>query len=203
MPARFEQIGSLVRKGVLLFSGLIPIPAASLVAALGAAVVSKTLEIHDRRISEALSQELSLAHVAYVEPDDAELLRFYSHNPLYPNLASQFKDEIERNDLITLRRAYKWLYSALILKREIPALLFHQDIESGNYRKLAAEYEELAQGFDRIQGMVKIAEPIDHFGADLWEVVNAAYEAAREELKDKDSSFAFDVVDYIREVATT
>src|SRR5436305_1047412 len=107
----FENIGVLVRQGILLFAHVAPIPAPSLVAAIGAAAITKILEVREERISEALSLELSLSHISYLEPDDAELINFYSDNPIYAGLAQDFAPELQRNDNAALRRWYPYLYA--------------------------------------------------------------------------------------------
>jgi hypothetical protein len=44
MPSREERIGSLLQQGILFFARIIPFPASSLVAAIGAAVLTKILQ---------------------------------------------------------------------------------------------------------------------------------------------------------------
>jgi len=202
MPARHEKIGELVQRGVLLFSSIIPIPASGLIAAVGAAVISKILEIHERRVTEILSSELSLAHVPYLEPKDGALLEFYRNNPIYPELARAFATEIKTEDLRQLRRLYPFLYNALILKRKIPNLLFHEEIEQKRYRELAEKYEQLSQGYRGIEGKAELEKKINRFAGELLEVILEVYDAAKGQLKTKDNRFAFDLIDYIREAAS-
>ena len=95
MPTKHEQVGDLVRRGVVLFSNIVPFPASGLIAAIGAAVISKILDIHQRRVSEILGAELRLDHISYVEPDEDALIHFYNQNPVYPELSVQFKEEID------------------------------------------------------------------------------------------------------------
>lgn len=196
-----ERIGSLVRRGILLFAGYAPFPCSSLIAAVAAAVLTKTLDVADRRVSEALSRELELQHIPYVEPGHAQLLDFYARNPVYPDLAAEFRLEITARDLRSLSDWYPYLYSALILKRSIPALLFHKEIEEHRYRQLAVRYKELSQGYAAIGGKPEVEEEINHFAGELMEVLNEAYGAAREELINKDNREVFDLIDYIKEVA--
>ncbi len=202
MPARYEKIGALVQRGVLLFSGIVPIPAPALIGAVGAAVISKILEIRERRVTEILSSELALAHVAYLEPKDEALLDFYRKNPVYPNLAHAFATEISAQDLSELRRLYPFLYNVLILKRKIPNLLFHEEIEQKRYRELAEKYEELSRGYRGMEGNAELGRKINHFAGQLLEVILEAYDAAKGQLKTKDNRFAFDLIDFIREAAT-
>ena len=202
MPARHEKIGELVQRGVLLFSSIIPIPASALIGAVGAAVISKILEIHERRVTEIVSSELSLAHVPYLEPKDGALLEFYRNNPIYPELARAFATEIKTEDLRQLRRLYPFLYNALILKRKIPNLLFHEEIEQKRYRELAEKYEQLSQGYRGIEGKAELEKKINRFAGELLEVILEVYDAAKGQLKTKDNRFAFDLIDYIREAAS-
>ena len=201
MPEDYEKVGSLVKRGILLFSGLSPIPAASLISAVAAALISKALMVYRQRLTEALSEELSLTHISYAEPDDDDLLAFYSRNPAYPELALSFQNEIQNEDYATLRRHHPYLYAALILKREIPELLFHQEIKKGEFRKLAEEYETLSHGFATIQGTVELKNQINRFAGELLQVIDGVYDAVKDEMKTKDNQLAFDLIDYVREVA--
>lgn len=200
--SRYEKIGPIVQQGILLFSQVVPFPAAPLIAAIAAAILSKGLELKERRVSEILSSELQLQHVAYIEPDDAELLRFFISNPLFPELAGQFASEIENGDIGRLRAWYPYLYSVLILKRQIPAILFHEALEQRNYRTVAEEYERLSVGFKAIEGDVDLHLRINRFAAELLEVLNEVYEAVKEETENERNRLAFEIIDYIREVAT-
>jgi len=201
MPEDYEKVGSLVKRGILLFSGLSPIPAASLISAVAAALISKALMVYRQRLTEALSEELSLTHISYAEPDDDDLLAFYSRNPAYPELALSFQNEIQNEDYATLRRHHPYLYAALILKREIPELLFHQEIKKGEFRKLAEEYETLSHGFAKIQGTVELKNQINRFAGELLQVIDGVYDAVKDEMKTKDNQLGFDLIDYVREVA--
>lgn len=203
MPAGKEKIGDLIQRGVLLFSQFVAFPASALVAAVGAAVVSKLVEIHHRRVTEVLSEQIGLKHISYLEPDPNTLLKFYKANQLYPGLSEQFEPELHNNDLDNLRRWYPYLYGALILKRQVPALLFHKEIEDGKYRELAENYEVLSHGYEVIQGDPEKQNQVNHFASELWEVIQEIYDAAKDELKGKENAFAFDLIDYIREVATS
>jgi hypothetical protein len=201
MPEK-EKIGELVRRGVLLFAQAVPFPSSTLVAAIGAAVVSKIVDLRRKRISEILSSELTLNHISYVEPHKKALLDFYGRNPLYPELAGEFAPEIKAQDIGRLRAVYPYLYSALVLKRKVPVIFFHQEMEHKKYREMAEKYERIAEGFEGIQGDAKLRDQINHFGGELLQVINEAYEAAKGELKTKDREFAFDIIDYIREVVS-
>ena len=195
-----QKIGDLVRKGILLFSGA-ALPAPALVAAVSAAVITKVLDIHQRRVSEILSTELTLPHVSRVEPDDEQVALFFARNPVFPELEQEFDPEIRGKNIRRLRELYPLLYNALILQKQIPALLYHSEIESKQYRKMAFQYEELVHGYKSIQASADAGSRISHFAADLYEVLSGAYAAARDELKDKKNRFAFDTIVYILEIA--
>jgi hypothetical protein len=197
-----EKIGSIVQRGILLFSQVVPIPSASLIAAIAAAIFSKSLELKEKHVSEVLSYELQLQHVAYIEPDDEELLRFFEKNPLFPGLSSEFETEIESGDIGRLRAWYPYLYAVLILKRQIPTILFHDALQKGNYRKLAEEYERLSAGFKAIEGDVELHRKMNQFALELLEVLNEVYEAVKAETENERNQLAFEIIDYIREVAT-
>ncbi len=190
-----------MQRGVLLFSSIIPIPASALIGAVGAAVISKILEIRKRRVIEILSSELGLAHVPYLEPKDESLLDFYRKNPLYPELAHAFATEIGAEDLRPLRRLYPFLYNALILKRKIPNLLFHEEIEQKRYRELAEKYEQLSLGYRGIEGNAELERKINRFAGELLELILEVYDAAKGQFKTKGNRFAFDLIDFIREAA--
>src|SRR5262249_23741656 len=165
-------IGEVVRRGVLLLARVAPIPSAPLVSAIGAAVISKIIDLHQRRVSEILSIELSLGHVSAIEPDSEALLAFFAENPVYPELASQFHNEIRAGDFDHLRSLYPYVYGILILKRRLPALLFHAELEQKQYRQAAEEYAALSKGYYSIQGDSEVENLINHVGSDLFEVIN-------------------------------
>jgi len=202
MPDKIDRIGEVVRHGVLLLARVAPIPSPALVSAIGAAVISKIIDLHQRRVSEILSIELSLGHVSAIEPDSEALLAFFAENPIYPELAAQFHNEIRAGDFDYLRSFYPYIYGILILKRRLPALLFHAELEQKQYRKAAEKYAVLSKGYDSIQGDSEVENLINHVGSDLFEVINEAYEAVKDELRNKENQFVFEVIDYIREVAT-
>lgn len=201
MATQSEKIGSVVQKGILLLSKYLPLPAPAIVAAVSAAAITKILDLREAKITEILSIELNLSHISYVNPDNSELLAFYSRNPIFPELASEFQKEIQSKDFRTLRRFYPLLYGALILKRQVPTLLFHQEIESKQYRNLAMKYEELSKGFSQIDGHADAQNSIDELARDFIEVLSEMFIAAKKELKGKDNQLIFDVIDYVREVA--
>jgi hypothetical protein len=198
-----DRVASLIKRGVLLFSEIVPFPASYLVAAIGAATISKIIEIHHRRVSEILSSELTLRHIPYVEPSDSALVAFYKNNPIYPALATQFEKEIRANNTSALRRWYPFLYNALVLKRQVPALLFHRELQQHHYRDLAELYSNLSFGYEGIEGDTKIEGEINHFASELLEVIGAVYDSAHDELRNKENHLAFDLIDYIREVSAS
>ena len=171
MPEK-EKIGEIVRRGVLLFAKAVPFPSSTLVAAIGAAVISKIVDLRKKRISEILSTELTLNHISYVEPHKKALLDFYGRNPLYPELSSEFSPELKAPDLLRLRAMYPYLYSALVLKRKVPVLFFHKEIEQKKYREIVEKYEKISRGFEGIQGDAKLKNQINHFGGELLQVIN-------------------------------
>jgi hypothetical protein len=204
MPSSTNQrIGELVRRGVLLFAGSVPVPGSTFIAAIAAAALSKTMDLRDSRVSEVLGRQLELPHVPYVEPDDEQLLAFYRSNPLHPRLAGSFREEIASRDCRTLREFYPWLYGALVLKRDLPAILFHSELEAGEYRQLAVKYRDLAAGYEGILGKANVDEEVDRFAGDLLQVLNEIYAAGRAELLNKQNREAFDLIDFIKEVALT
>ncbi len=198
-----KNVGEVVRQGLLLFSQGIPIPAVNLVAAIAAAVVSKSLDVHQKRVSEALSQELALQHISYLEPDDSDLMSFYSKNPIYPGLAKEFAKEIKAKDWKQLRKLYPYLYSALILKREIPELLFHDEMEKGEFKKMAVQYEQLGKGFAAIEGKPQLRRKVNRFAGQLLEVLEEAYGALKKEWPRKKSTRALEIIDLVREIAAS
>ncbi len=200
MPSRNERIGSLLQQGVLLFSRIIPFPASTLVAAIGAAVLTKILEQHENRVSEVLSIDLSAGHIPYVNPNDEELLAFYENNFLFPELKTEFDSEINSKNMERLRQLFPFLYLALVLQRQLPSLLFHQEIEQKQYRDLAIQYEQLSRGYTTIEGSTEIKSNINHFASELLEVLTAAYEAIKKEKKGKENEIIFDLMDSILEI---
>jgi hypothetical protein len=201
MATAKRGIAEIIQKGVLLFSEIVPFPASSLVAAVSAAAIAKMVGLHKEHVSEILSTELFPEHFSYVEPDEEALFRFYRDNQLFPDLATEFTEEIAAHDSQKLRRIYPFLYNALILKKQVPTLLFHKQIEQRQYRSLAANYEALAHGYAEIKGDVKIERQINHFATDLLKVLNDIYAASEDELRTPGNHLIFDVIDYIREFA--
>jgi hypothetical protein len=200
MPSRNERIGAIVQQGILTFSRFVPIPAATLVSAIAAAVITKILDQHEQRVSEVLSTELSASHISYVNPDDSELLAFYEKNFLYPELKSEFQPEIESGNITRLRELYPYIYSALILQRQVPALLFNQEIKEKKYRELALLYEELSRGYTAIEGNAELQTNINRFAGELLVVLDAAYEAFRKEKKNNKDEAIYEIIDLVREI---
>lgn len=201
MASGNEKIGELVRRGILLFSSVISFPASALVAAVSAAVITKILGIHQRRVTEILSIELTLPHISRVEPDDEQVALFFARNPAYPEFEQQFDPEIRKKDLRRLRELYPLVHNALILKKQIPALLYHVEIENKWYRSMALKYEALVHGYSGVAGNPAVGEKIDHFAGDLFEVLAEIYKASEDEFKTKKNKFAFDMIDSILELA--
>jgi hypothetical protein len=200
MPSREERIGSLLHQGILFFARIIPFPASSLVAAIGAAVLTKILQQHQSHVSEVLSIDLSPAHIPYVNPDDEELLTFYQDNFLFPELKTEFELEINSKDLNRLRVWYPFLYSALVLQRQLPTLLFHKQIQQKKFRALAIQYEQLSRGYSGIEANAAIKTNINHFGQKLFEILVAAYPEIKSEIKDKENEYIFEIMDSILEI---
>jgi hypothetical protein len=200
MPSRNERIGTVVQQGILTFSRFVPIPAATLVSAIAAAVIVKILDQHEQRVSEVLSTELSASHISYVNPDDSELLSFYEKNFLYPELKSEFQPEIESGNITRLRELYPYIYSALILQRQVPALLFNQEIKQKKYRELALLYEELSRGYSAIEANAELQTNINRFAGELLIVLDAAYEAFRKEKKNNKHEAIYEIIDLVREI---
>ena len=203
MPVAAEKIGEVVRQGLLLFSKGIPIPAVSLVSAIAAAVITKSIEVHRKRVSDALSFQLELQHISYVQPDRIKLLAFFKKNPIYPELAAEFDKEIKTKNWKELNRLYPYLYSALVLENQIPLLLFHKELENGEFRKMALAYEKLAKGFTELNEKPQVRTKVNRFGAQLLEVLSEAYGAARKEMPRKNETIALEVIDLIRELASS
>ena len=201
MPSRNERIGSVVQQGILIFSRLLPFPASTLVSAIAAAVVTKILDQHEQRVSEVLSTELSASHISYVNPDDAEMLAFFEKNFLYPELRSEFEPELNSGNITRLRELYPYIYSALILERQVPALLFHEEIKQKKYRELALLYEELSRGYTAIEGNAELETKINRFAGELLVVLDAAYEAFRKEKKVDKNEIVYEIIDLVREIA--
>ena len=97
---------------------------------------------------------------------------------------------------------YPFLYSALVLKREVPLLLFHREIEEKKFRTLAENYQSLSHGYLALEGNVEAHGQINHFASQLLEILMEVYEASKEELKNKENRFAFDWIDYIRDISS-
>jgi len=116
--------------------------------------------------------------------------------------ALRMSDEISKQDERRLRSLYPFLYGALVLKREIPNLLFHREIQQKQFRKMAENYEQLSRGFHGLEGDAALYDKINHFGGELLEVLNEVYEETKKEITTEKRKFAFDVIDYIREVLT-
>ena len=171
-------------------------------AAISAATITKLLDIHQRRVTEILSSELSLYHISTVEPDDEQVTLFFARNPVYPELEQEFDEEIRAKNIRRLRELYPLVHNALILKKQVPGLLYHAEIESGQYRKMALQYEQLVHGYKSVEGNAQIERMTGRFAQDLFEVLSEIYSAAKGELKNKKNKFAFDTIDYILEVGS-
>jgi len=201
MAVGTSKLARLIQQGILIFSEVVPFPASTLVAAVSAAAISKMVELHQEHVAEILNMQLLPDHISFVEPTNSELMAFYGNNALFPKLASEFEAEIKSHDFGKLRHMYPYLYNSLVLKKQVPLLLFHEQIEKGQFRNLAATYEALSRGYAEIQGNVKVQEGMNRFGADLLAVLNEVYGASEKELKKSGNKLIFEIIDYIREVA--
>jgi hypothetical protein len=201
MPSGHEQIGEVVRKGILLFGSAFPLPAPTLVAAVSAAVITKLLDQHARRVSEVLSLELTLPHVSRIEPGNEQLALFFARNPLFPELEQEFGEEIRTKNVRRLRELYPVVHSALVLQRQVPVLLYGAELESRAYRSMALQYERLLRGYGQVQKNSELRKQSGRFATELWEVLEEIYGAIRAETKSKKNQFAFEVMDYILEVS--
>jgi hypothetical protein len=201
MPSTNERIGAIVQQGIVIFSRYVPFSASTLVSAIAAAVITKILDQHEKRVSEVLSVELSPSHIPYVNPDNAELLAFYEKNFLFPELASEFEQELYTGNISKLRQLYPYLYSALVLERQLPTVLFHKEIKEKKYRDLAQQYEELSQGFTSVEANAELESNINHFAGELLVVLDAVYEAFRKENKNNQLEAIYDLIDLVRELA--
>src|SRR5439155_23667361 len=124
MATATPRLARLIQQGVLLLSEMLPFPASALVSAVSAAAISKLGELHRERVGEILNMQLLPEHISFVEPSDAELFEFYSNNRLFPKLAVEFETEIGNRDSARLRHIYPYLYNCLVLKKQVPTLLF-------------------------------------------------------------------------------
>jgi hypothetical protein len=201
MPSSNERIGAIIQQGITIFSRFVPFTASTLVSAIAAAVLTKILDQHEKRVSEVLSIELSASHVPYLNPDDTELLAFYEKNFLFPELRAQFEAELSSEDLPRLRQLYPYLYAALILKRQLPQVLFHREIEQKKFRDLALAYEELSRGYTAIEADGEFESNVNHFAGELLVVLDAAYEEFRKANKNPKHETIYDIIDLVREIA--
>jgi hypothetical protein len=87
----------------------------------------------------------------------------------------------------------------LILKNEIPTLLFREEIENEEFRQMALDFEKLSKGYSVINAKPAYRNKVNRFAGQLLEVLNEAYAAGRKEFK-KDH-IALEVLDLISEIA--
>lgn len=202
MPDRNEEIGELVRRGATLFSEILPFPVPNIIGAVSAAIITGIMDLKDQRTEEILSLELGFSHISYVEPDLHQMLQFYRENPLYPGLATDFQSELASGEMDLLRSWHPYLYGALILKRRVPQLLFHREIEERNFRALAEQYELVSRGYHSIQSHPNLRLETDRFSLELRPLIEGVYEAAKSEIQDKENRFVFEWIDWIRDLSS-
>ena len=82
-------------------------------------------------------------------------------------------------------------------------MLFHQEIEDGEFRKLAVEYEQLARGYAVIQGKPELKRKVNRFAGQLLQVLEAAYDSSKDQIPGKKATTVLEVIDLIREIAAS
>ncbi len=109
-----------------------------------------------------------------VKPD-AFILSFFS---AHPELAQAFSSEIQKKDTSTLRKIFYNLYPIIGLEDPFLSGLFHQELESKDYKEIVQQYEQrVAQAVADIEavdekgklleGLEAIAREMVSFSADM------------------------------------
>lgn len=129
------------------------------------------------------------------KPDEFILNFFKRHHAM--NRA--YQSEIKERDLEVLRKAFSSLYPILGLEDPFLSALFHQELESGNFRKIVKEFEkkvsqaktdiEAAESEPRlIKGLKTFAEEMASLNLDLisqTEIQKMVEAAVKGKIKEK------------------
>jgi len=113
-------------------------------------------------------------HFVKVKSDEFILSFFVDH----PELSQTFAEEIQNRDLPALRKLFYSLYPLVGLEDPFLTGLFHQELESKDYKAIVREYEErVAQAIVDIEsvdeserfldGLEAIAREMASFGAEM------------------------------------
>jgi hypothetical protein len=127
---------------------------------------------------------------------DEFILRFFSD---HSGLSHVFAEEIETDDMPALRKIFFSLYPILGLEDPFLSGLFHQELESQEYRKIVEEYDtKIAQAIVDIEaveekgrfleGLESIAREMASFSADMitqTSVQRAIEDIIKNELNEK------------------
>lgn len=99
----------------------------------------------------------------WLEPDtlltkpDEFILNFFQNTPC---LGKAFQAEIQSKDMKALRRAFVCLFPVVGLEDPFLTALFHQELESGDFRKIVEEFSARAS---QARHDIKAAEPDPRF----------------------------------------
>lgn len=130
-----------------------------------------------------------------VKPDGFILNFFIDH----PGLSATYAKEIEKKDLPSLRKFFYCLYPIVGLEDPFLAGLFHQELESKDYRAIVRDYENrvalaiadiesLEEIGTFLEGLEAVAREMASFSADMitqTSVQNALAAIIREEMSRK------------------
>jgi len=94
-------------------------------------------------------------HWVKVKPDEFIIKFFFLH----PDLSQVYEKEIKKEDLVSLREAFQSLYPILGLEEPFLTGLFHQELESKDYKKIVRQFEErVAQAISEIESIDRKAK---------------------------------------------
>ena len=80
-----------------------------------------------------------------IKSDDF-ILRFFQDHPA---LMSCFDSEVRKKDMASLRESFARLYPLLGLEDPFLSALFHEEMESGDYRKIVKEFDQKVSQAER------------------------------------------------------
>lgn len=125
---------------------------------------------------------------------DEFVLNFFSD---HPDLCQAYAEEIQAGDVMTLRKHFDSLYPIVGLEDPFLSGLFHQELESKEYREIVRQYEKrVARAIADIQavedkgrflkGLGIIAKELADFGAEM--ITQTAVQRAIAEIAKKETS---------------
>ena len=131
-----------------------------------------------KMVSEEWKEKIFSWHV-WADPSavhvksDEYVLHFFRENP---NLRSAFREEIENENITSLKRSFSSLYPIIGLEDPFLSALFYKEVEDKKYRKIAEEFNErvskAVQDIQALDERPKLLEGLESIAKELASLIS-------------------------------